>query len=177
MIYKLVKEGSKVLHNPTEEFDFENPQIDPVELFENLKETLIANLGVGLSAPQCGLPYSVFVVGHHADPDNIFPVFNPKIVDTEGVVNEEEGCLTFPGLFISIKRPAIIRARYTTHLEVTDTIKFGGFTARAFQHEYDHLQGKLFMSRAGAVALSRGRDQKKKLDRLRRNRQSLTTSR
>jgi len=167
MIYTLVKDSDPILHNPAEKFDFDNPQVDPVELFENLKETMIANRGVGLAAPQVGIPLSVFVVGHPDDPDNIFPVFNPKIVDSEGVINEEEGCLSYPGLFIKIKRPAVIRARYTTHLGVTDTIKFGGFTARAFQHEFDHILGKVFTTKATSLQLDRAKKQKKKLDRLR----------
>jgi len=170
MIYNLVKQTDPVLHNPTEAFDFDNPQIDPVELFENLKETMIANRGIGLSAPQVGIPLAVFVIGHPDDPNNIFPVFNPKIVDSDGIVDEEEGCLTYPGLFIKMKRPAVIRARYTTHLGVTDTIKFGGFTARAFQHEYDHVIGKVFVKRATSLQLDRAKKQKKKLDKLRQKR-------
>jgi peptide deformylase len=170
MIYNLVEQTDPVLHNPTAAFDFDNPQIDPVELFENLKETMIANRGYGLSAPQVGIPLSVFVIGHPDDPNNIFPVFNPKIVDFDGVVDEEEGCLTYPGLFIKMKRPATIRARYTTHLGVTDTIKFGGFTSRAFQHEYDHVIGKVFTKRATGLQLDRAKKQKKKLDKLRQKR-------
>lgn len=168
MIYNLVQDTDPVLHTPAEKFDFDNPQMDPVELFENLKETMIANRGVGLAAPQVGIPLAVFVVGHPDDPNNVFPVFNPKIVDFDGSIKEEEGCLSYPGLFIKMERPAIIRARYTTHLNVTDTIKFGGFTARAFQHEYDHILGKVFTKEATSLQLDRAKKQKKKLDKLRR---------
>lgn len=173
MIYTLVKESDPVLHTQTEQFDFDNPQVDPVELFENLKETMIANRGVGLAAPQVGIPLSVFVIGHPDDPNNVFPVFNPKIVDFDGSIKEEEGCLSYPGLFIKMERPAIIRARYTTHLGVTDTIKFGGFTARAFQHEFDHLLGRVFTTQASSIQLNRAKKQKKKLDKLRNK--NLTT--
>jgi peptide deformylase len=169
MIYKLVDKYDPILSQPAEKFDFDNPQCDPVELFENLKETMIANRGVGLAAPQVGIPLAVFVVGHPDDPDNVFPVFNPKIVDNSGEVYEEEGCLSFPGLFIKVKRPASIRARYTTHNGVTDTIKFGGFTARAFLHEYDHIIGRTFLTRASSFAVERAKKQKKKLDKLRQN--------
>lgn len=167
MIHNLVEETDSVLHTPTEEFDFENPQMDPIQLFQDLKDTMIANRGVGLSAPQIGIPLAVFVVGHPDDPNNVFAAFNPKIVNVEGVVNEEEGCLSYPGMFIKIKRPATIRARYTTQTNVTDTIKFGGFTARAFQHEYDHLLGKVFTKEATGLQLERAKKQKKKLDKLR----------
>lgn len=167
MIYDLVKDDNPVLHTPAEKFDFNNPQMDPVELFENLKATMIANRGVGLAAPQVGISLAVFVVGHPDDPNNVFAVFNPKIVNSEGIVDEEEGCLSYPGMYIKMKRPATIRARYTTQSNVTDTIKFGGFTARAFQHEYDHILGKVFTKEATGLQLERAKKQKKKLDKLR----------
>ena len=111
---KLVEKYDPILSTPTEKFDFDNPQMDPIELFENLRDAMVANRGMGLAAPQVGIPLSVFVIGHPDDPDNIIPVFNPKIVSHDGEVSEEEGCLSFPGLFVKVTRPAIVRARYTT---------------------------------------------------------------
>jgi len=153
----------------SEPFDFQNPQMDANELFENLKETMIENNGVGLSAIQCGIPLRVFVMGSPTDPDNIAGVFNPKIVDSSKETTlEEEGCLTFPGLYVKVKRYDWIRVRYTTQEGVTDTIKFGGMTARIFQHELDHCNGILYTTRANRYHLEQAKKQKAKLDKLRK---------
>lgn len=166
MILELVDENNPILLEKTKRFDFENPPMDPQELFNNLKETMIANRGVGLSANQVGIPYSVFVIGNPDDEETIFSVFNPKIVDMsiEQIVSEE-GCLSYPGLFIKIKRPSIIRARYTNSSGNTNTIKFGGMTSRIFQHEYDHLEGICHLDRANKIHLEQARRQKKQMDR------------
>lgn len=165
----LVKPNDTILKTPTKPFDFSNPPMLPSELFHILKETMCKENGVGLSACQIGLPYSVFIVGNPADPDTIIPVFNPKIVDySEETDVQEEGCLTFPGLYVKVRRSLQIRARYTTHENVTDTIKFSGFTARVFQHEFDHLQGIVYKQRANRYHLEQAMKQKNKLDKLRK---------
>lgn len=168
MILDLVEANNPVLTQVSQAFDFDNPQMDPQELFENLRDTMCRNNGVGLSAPQVGISLRVFVIGNPGDPDSVIPVFNPKIVDFQSnTITIEEGCLTFPGLYVKVKRPNVIRARYTTHSNVTDTIKFDGYTARAFQHEYDHLDGKLYLSRANRYHLDKAKKQKVKMDKLR----------
>ncbi len=141
---KLVPARAEVLHSPTIPFDFDNPPMDPVELFQTLKEGLIKYRGLGLSANQIGIPYSVFVFGNPDDHPGISGVFNPKIVAEEGENMAEEGCLSYPGIILNVKRPFTIRVRYTTHNGVTDTAKFTNLTARIFHHEIDHLNGKTF---------------------------------
>jgi len=168
MILDLVSQNDEVLNRVAEPFNFENPQMDPVELFENLRDTMCHNNGVGLSAPQVGISLRVFVVGNPADVGSVIPVFNPKIVDYVGELSTiEEGCLTFPGLYVKVRRPETIRVRYTTQENVTDTIKFDGYTARVFQHEYDHLDGILYTSRANRYHLEKAQKQKSKMDKLR----------
>ena len=168
MILKLVADSDPVLSQAAERFDFDNPPMDPTELFQNLKETMIANRGVGLAAPQVGIPYQVFVIGDPNEPDSIFSVFNPKIVDADGGMLMEEGCLSYPGMFIKIKRPSTIRARFSGHDGNVGTMPMQGFTSRAFQHEYDHLQGVTFVKRATSLQLQRAKQQKLKLDRMRK---------
>jgi peptide deformylase len=168
MIYKILPDHDPILHTPAEKFNFREPQMDPKELFQNLKETMIANKGLGLSAPQVGIPYQVFVIGDYRNPDSIFSVFNPVVVNEEHPVMLEEGCITYPGLFIKINRPGVVRARFAGHDGQVGTIKFNGFTARTFLHEYDHLQGITFVHRASALQLDKARKQKKKLDRARK---------
>lgn len=141
--------NDEYLHESTKPFSFDNPPYDPKELYDALADCMCQENGVGLAANQMGLPYSVFVIGNPHDRENVIGVFNPVIVDYFGAeVYAEEGCLSYPGLYMKIKRPNGIRVRYTTYAGNTDTIKFEGFTARVFQHEYDHLQGIDFRSRA-----------------------------
>ena len=168
MIYKLVPDDDPILSSKTEHFDFDNPPMDATELFENLKETMIKNKGYGLAAPQVGIPYSAFVMGDPNNPDTIFSVFNPKIVNQEGMTEMDEGCLTFSGLFIKIKRPAVIRVRFSGHDGYVDTTDFSGYTARVFQHENDHLNGICFVDRASKLRLERAKKQKQKLDKIRK---------
>jgi len=168
MILKLVRPTDPVLKAKCETFNFESPQVDPHQLYTDLKETMIALKGVGLSACQVGLPYRVFVVGDYTNADDVIPMFNPRIVNTEGEnVLIEEGCLSYPGLFIKIKRPEIIRIRYTDVNGDTKTSVFDGIPSRVIQHEYDHMDGILFHSRANKYHLDFAQRQKVKLDRMR----------
>jgi peptide deformylase len=169
MILNLIAPQDPRLRQPTQRFDFTNPPMDPVELCDNLIETMVAKRGVGLSANQVGIPYSVFVIGHPDVPEDIITVFNPTMVSEDThIVLAEEGCLSFEGLFVKIKRPESIRARFTSDRGETDTVRLSGFTARAFQHEYDHLQGTVFTDIASRYHLDQGRRQQKQLMKLRK---------
>lgn len=142
-----------------ESFDFSNPPIDPIELAQNLTETMLANGGIGLAANQCGLPYRVFAVASNP----VLVCFNPIIVDrTTETVELEEGCLSFKGLILKIKRPLAIKARFTMPNGVTETHKYTGMTARIFQHEYDHIEGITFDKHVGPVSLAMAKAKAKK---------------
>ena len=146
---------------------------DKVELFENLKETMIHHKGYVLTAIQTGNPVRAFVLGNPDDSDNIVGCFNPRIVGTSDEVSlEEENSLTSPGLFVKVKRHDWVRVRYTTHKGVTDTIKVGGLTARLFQQAVDHLNGILYTQRANRYHLEQAKKNKVKLDKLRKKRQA-----
>jgi peptide deformylase len=154
---ELVYHPDPILTEETIPFDFSNPQVDPVSLLERMKEVLVKERGMGLAAPQVGLPYRVFIMGVYDDPDGIIPVFNPVITTaSDEEILMEEGCLSFPHLYMKVKRPAGIRVRYTTEKGITDTIKFDGLSARIFQHEYDHLHGNVFTKRANRIHRARG---------------------
>lgn len=143
MIYELKND---YLLQKTDSFDFENPPMDPEELFINLRDTMIHYNGLGLSANQVGIPYSVFVMGNPRSPDEVLGFFNPKILETSGdSVALEEGCLSFPGLILSVPRWEEIRYRATNFENRTDSGKFSGMSSRIFQHEFSHLQGKTFL--------------------------------
>lgn len=144
-ILNLVKDSDPILKQVMENFNFLSPPTDPIQLAKDLAETMIDNKGIGLSANQVGLPYRVFVITGSP----IQACFNPKIVDTSTeMVYLEEGCLSYPGLVVKIKRPRMIRVRFTMPNGETKTEKFDGMTARIFQHELDHLNGIVHISRA-----------------------------
>jgi len=162
MILNIVDSGNPVLYQTMEDFDFKNPPTDPIQLANDLIETMIANKGIGLAANQCGLPYRVFVL-HSEKP---LAVFNPRIVDqTSEFVQLEEGCLTYPHLFIKIKRPKVIKVRFQDATGETHTEKFIGMTARGFLHEMDHLDGIIFHKRASTPQLNKSLNQRKILER------------
>lgn len=145
MILDLVPEDDPILRQVLPRFDFDNPPIDPSQLARDLTETMIANKGLGLSANQCGLPYRVFVMNGNP----VHACFNPRIVHSSPEqVLMSEGCLSYPGLYVRIKRPAVIRLRYQQPDGDTITKEFHGVTARCVQHELDHLDGIVYLDRA-----------------------------
>tara|TARA_R110000782_G_scaffold40955_2_gene94354 strand:+ start:448 stop:954 length:507 start_codon:yes stop_codon:yes gene_type:complete len=161
---ELVHAHDKILKTPTEPFDFKGDGQDPKKLAEDLANKMIELKGVGLAAPQVGIPLSVFVVGDPSNKESIMAFFNPQIVDTTiDQAYYEEGCLSFPGLYINIKRPTGIRLRFTDMYNETTTTKYSGFTARAIQHEYDHLQGIIFKTKATTYHLEKAKKDQKSL--------------
>ena len=158
-MYQLIEEASKVLRTPPPEFDFENPPEDPKEIAKNLGEAMDKFGGLGLSANQVGLPYRIFVMRtmHEGDeePTNI-AYFNPEITrvsqETESL---KEGCLSFPDLFLMIKRSKTIEFKYQDEEGEEHTVMMEGLGARCVQHEVDHLNGILFLQRASRLKIQR----------------------
>lgn len=108
-------------------------------------ELMDRRFGIGLAAPQIGDPYRMFVMKHSVH--GLIGVYNPEILETSGSVSMEEGCLTFPLLYMVMTRPESVKVRYTKTDGVTvveETLT--GIDARCFLHEYDHLQGVLFVN-------------------------------
>lgn len=142
-------------------FDFSNPPTDPIKLAYTLAEEMLKYDGIGLAANQLGLPYRVFAI--KSSP--ILVCFNPIIVAVSPEkVKDKEGCLTFPGLFLTIERPRDIKVRWTQPNGETNTHTYTGLTARIFQHELDHLNGILFTEKCGPVALALAKAKLKKKD-------------
>ena len=167
MKYELIDCGNEILRQVIPDFDFQNPPIDPLDLVSDLAETMLVEGGVGISANQCGLPYRVFVM----NADELIPCFNPKIVDVSAEqVYLEEGCLSFPFLFVKIKRPRRIKVRYTEPNGNVMTRMFEGMSARVFQHELDHLNGIVHISRANSIHVEQA---KKKLKLFKRKNKDL----
>jgi peptide deformylase len=164
MIKDIIKHTNPILKEVMPAFDFRNPVVDPLQLYTDLAETMRENNGMGLSANQIGVRTRAFVMTG----EEILGIFNPRVVDESSeVVTLEEGCLSYPNLFVKIKRPKSVKVRFTTPDGQTSTKTFTGMTARVFLHELDHLDGVAHTSRANRFHL----DQAKKLVKKLKNRQ------
>ena len=142
----LVNANDPILTTRCNNFDFNNTPFDPIEFSKELVKFMYDSNGIGLAANQVGVPYRIFAM--RGQPEN-FVCFNPRIVQpSEMQVVLEEGCLTYPGLYVKIKRPQHIRVRFQTPNGDTLTKQFTGMTARIFQHELDHLDGIVFYNKA-----------------------------
>jgi len=144
----IVKFPDPILRERMPDFDFENPIMDPKELERELLATMFANNGLGLAANQVGIRTRVFAMG---DKENFLEAkafFNPKIIaNTEVMLDLEEGCLSFPGIFANIKRPSVIKVEYQNADGETQQAEFGGYDCKVFLHEFDHLEGITFQDR------------------------------
>ncbi|MCP4363444.1 MAG: peptide deformylase [Chloroflexi bacterium] len=128
------------------------------ELVANMVETMRENNGVGLAAPQIGLPQQLTVIeslpqtdeeGHDIpDSRQLFVIANPRIVwESREVVDGIEGCLSIPGYLGEVERHEAIRVRAQDQYGKKIKLKLSGWTARIFQHEIDHLNGVLYIDR------------------------------
>src|SRR5437588_53886 len=120
-----------------------------VKLIDDLAETMLAAPGAGLAAPQIGVGLRVCVV--KGDENQIHQLVNPEVVKGQGVQVGWEGCLSWPGWVGEVPRfeTVVVKGRNRKGKEVR--IKSSGFTARAFQHELDHLDGILFTDRVTSL--------------------------
>lgn len=161
------------LRTVVKEFDFENPITDPVQLEKDLIETMLDNDGIGLAATQVGLDMRVFVMGYKASPELAQAFFNPVIVKwTDETDDLEEGCLSFPGIYVNIKRPKKILARWQNSKGEWQESEFDGYNCKCFLHELDHLEGIVFKDRVSSLkwemAVKKSKPKKTKIVRLNR---------
>jgi len=151
MILPIYTYGQPVLRKEAEDITPDYPNLK--ELIENMFETMFRADGVGLAAPQVGLPIRVVVISLDAFSDDQ-PEFkdfnkvyiNPHILEAEGEdVNMEEGCLSLPGIHESVKRKDRIHVTYLDENMQEHDEWVEGYLARVMQHEFDHLDGKMFI--------------------------------
>ena len=151
-----VKDGSMELEidhkflrsEELEDFNFKDPQIDPVDLSQSMVSLMRSKMGYGLAANQVGLPLKMFVL----DGEPAYAIFNPRITYFgEEEILLEEGCLSYPGLSLKIRRPRFIRARFQDPYGDYVTKQFDGITARVFQHEFDHINGVDFTQKVSKL--------------------------
>jgi len=139
---------------------------DRKELTEKMYELMKKYGGIGLSANQVGLPFNMFVMGDHPSLENGMKMtcFNPMIISSsEEEVVMEEGCLTFPFVFLKITRPRKVVVKYTDENNELKEGQLDGMMSRIFQHEYEHMLGRTFVEHGSKLKLDRAYKRAEKL--------------
>ena len=145
MIKSLIKSDAYMLHHRV---DICSYHLDRQELSKTLVENMLHYEGVGLSANQIGIWERAFCMMIDFETQETITCFNPRIIKSYSKeVVLEEGCLSYPGVFLNAKRPDRIVVKYEDEDEKVHKLKLDGFPARVFQHEYDHLEGIDFTQR------------------------------
>lgn len=164
----IVYAPNPILEKELQEVDVENPQFDPLRLKKDMSVAMLNNYGVGLSACQVGLDYKAFVMGDK--PDNITMHINPTVLEyTEETVVELEGCLSFPNIFVKVRRPKEILAEYYDEFLNKKTVKISGYTARIYLHELDHCLGITYKDRVSKLKWDMAKKKASKLQKEKAN--------
>jgi peptide deformylase len=151
MLRTIVRYGESVLHQAAEPVDEITPEIQT--LIDDMIETMYAAPGIGLAAPQVGVPLRIFVIDLSVgrDPNGLITMINPVFVERDGMQLEDEGCLSVPGFNATVARPQRVVVRGLDRSGQEQTREGTGLLARAFQHEIDHLDGLLFVDRLRGI--------------------------
>ena len=132
-----------------------------------MKELMYLAKGLGLAAPQVGLPFQLLVTnitGDSKQPEREEVFLNPQILERKGVMEDDEGCLSFPGLYQTVRRAQTIKVRaYNLKGELVEKV-VSDLESRAWQHEIDHLNGVLFIDMMGPLARFAARSSVKKFE-------------
>ena len=155
---ELIKAPNEFLEKQVKPFDFEN--MDAEKISKDMIDTMLKYKGIGLASNQVGLDAQIFVMGE----EKPITVINPIITEVGPErVEMEEGCLSFPGLYFKVKRPAVVSVQYLDTKQKECIIKLEGFHARVFLHEFDHLQGITFDQRVSKLRLEMAKKKQEKL--------------
>jgi peptide deformylase len=146
-IKKIVKYGTESLREPSKEVHKVSQKIK--SLVQDLMDTMYAQNGVGLAAPQIGENVRVFVIDVSTGNEPLNPIvfINPKIIKKSGACISHEGCLSFPEAYTDVRRYSnvMVKALDSNGRSFVMEAKDGTLLARAIQHEFDHLDGVLFI--------------------------------
>lgn len=159
MELNLLKENDPKLLEVSEDWNFRTDG-DPSELVKEMAKVMFVNGGIGLAAPQCGVQKRIFIMGN---PEELIACINPKIVavsDNREV--SQEGCLSFPNLWLNVKRPEKVKVTYHTVTGEEVEAELDGLHARVFLHEFDHLVGITFDQRVSNLGLQMAKERRKK---------------
>jgi peptide deformylase len=151
MIRPILKYGDLTLHQTAQPVAAVTPEVE--RLINDMIETMYAAPGIGLAAPQVGVPLRIFVIDLSLgrNPSELIVMVNPTFIERDGMQLEEEGCLSVPGFNATVVRPirAIVKGLDRAGAEYQR--EGHGLLARAFQHEMDHLDGTLFVDRLRGI--------------------------
>ena len=160
-IYVLLENDNPILRVPL--FGL-SEDLDRGILTENLVETMREYKGIGLSASQCGVMERVFVMYSDIKERKIISCYNPQILEySEDIVEMDEGCLTYPGLWLKVKRPEGIKVQFEDETGTKQEYQLFGLESRIFQHEMDHMEGTNFTQRVSKLRLDMGLRRQKKM--------------
>ena len=162
MIYKLLPPNdervlSSIVPFDIEEFKKNEKDLTITDFCNNMFETMKNYGGIGLSANQVGKPYRMFVMGDNPQINNgqKWVCINPEITNvSKDTIRYKEGCLTFPFLFLDIERPQKIKVKYQNEQLETVEEEFDGIVSRCYQHELDHMYGKVFTELVSKLKLN-----------------------
>ena len=151
MLRPIVRYGTPGLTTRTT--PVETIDADVLKLIDDMVDTMYAAPGVGLAAPQIGVPLRVCVIDLSVGKrgGELLTLINPEFVEREGMQVEEEGCLSLPGFNASVARPARAVVRALDRNGTPRIVEGTGLLARALQHEIDHLDGMLFLDRLRGI--------------------------
>ena len=151
MIHPIVKFGDPVLETPAKPIDKFDEELQ--KLVADMFESMYAARGVGLAAPQIGisLRLAVIDVTDGKNPEAKIVCANPEIIHAEGEQREEEGCLSLPGFRGYVARPQYVTVRAQDASGKEFQMRGEQLLARAFCHEIDHLNGRLFIAHLGML--------------------------
>jgi len=136
--------GSEVLFRPTQKIEVFDAELQ--DLAKNMEEVLIYHDGLGLAAPQVNRPIALCVI---REGKKVHYFCNPKVTHCSAELEKmEEGCLSFPNIFLDVVRPREVEVSYQDLTGAAQKIKAAGLLARTLQHEIDHLNGISFIERA-----------------------------
>lgn len=159
MELELLKENDPQLLEISEDWNF-RADGDPSELIKSMAKVMFVQGGIGLAAPQVGVLKRIFIMGN---PEELIACINPKIVSvSEDRETGQEGCLSFPNLWLNVKRPAKIKVSYQNVTGEEVEAELDGLHARVFLHEFDHLMGVTFDQRVSNLGLQMAKERRKK---------------
>ncbi|MGL4307554.1 peptide deformylase [Cetobacterium sp. SF1] len=149
MLYEIKIYGAESLRTVSTAVEVIDDEIR--EILENMVETMHDVKGVGLAAPQVGINKRMFVID--VGDDKVRKVINPELLELSDKIEDcEEGCLSVPGIYKSVKRSTVVKVKYTDENGNEIIEEADGLLARAFQHEYDHLEAILFVDKVSPIA-------------------------
>ena len=144
-IKELVEPEHQLFHHQIQSCSY---NLDRHHLSKVLIDNMIHHNGIGISANQIGIWERAFAMVRDLENNEVMVCFNPRIVKSYSEeVEMEEGCLSYPELFLKIKRPDKIVVKYEDEDKKTHKLKLQGLSSRVFQHEYDHMEGIDFTQR------------------------------